>query len=206
MPAATSQQPSPPPPNPPPPELRDYLLRHADMLQKMQNDAAERASRLLVLVNGGGAIAALSFMAQQSAREAGAWVALGSFVAGIVFCLLLAARNYHVSTNLFSTWVNGIDEVLLGTRQLTELAAAFNNRAKRRTWIATAFGYAAALCFLIGAGYGIRVAQIVAATHAAVTTAITQPAPQCGVGTRTTVVAPAPVVPSAKDSKPPGSR
>jgi hypothetical protein len=115
-----------------------YFERHLDILRRLQSDSVERATRFLILTNGGGLIAILSFMgAAESVRSnPTSWWVAGLFFLGVVLCGALAAENYNVASKTMDTWIKDMDAALRAEIDVEQPMANLNAALRYRKWIA----------------------------------------------------------------------
>jgi hypothetical protein len=151
--------------------MYSYFERHLDILRRLQSDSVERAMRFLILTNGGGLIAILSFMgAAESVRDnPTSWRVAGLFLLGVVLCGALAAENYHVASKTMDTWIKDMDAALRAEIDVEQPMANLNAALRYRKWIAPILGYLAFSAFIAG---GVT-ALCVLPPHAAVSAAAT---------------------------------
>ena len=105
-------------PEPPLPQLTperfEYVSIRWKQLNTLEKEWGDKAVNFLILINGGGAVAVLSFLgASSAAREmvSPRW-ALLCFTLGVIATGILIANTVHLMTNLGLGWRNDADEYL----------------------------------------------------------------------------------------------
>ena len=128
--------------------------RHLEILRKLLTDSADRAQRFLILTNGGGLIATLSFMgAAQTVRENRmSWCVAGCFFVGVVLVGFLSAVNYHQSKNMMWEWISDTDAALQSKIDADEPIRRLNATFQTfgRGTLPALLGWAAFIAFIVG--------------------------------------------------------
>lgn len=91
-------------------KLSDEFREHAETLRSLYLAATERALHYLLFINSGAAIAMLTFMGQNKdvINDGQMWLALGAFVAGIVFLGCVHTLSYFNREIDFRCWIADI--------------------------------------------------------------------------------------------------
>lgn len=112
------------------PELRTrifaHLEQHTETLRSIHLASVERAEKYLVITNGGGVIATLSFLGAmpELRHEHVAWLILWFFVVGVILCGVLVAANYHLSATNLLRWIRNTDSFGRGEIHIEDVSSA----------------------------------------------------------------------------------
>lgn len=119
--------------------------------------ALESGIRYLFLVNAGGAVAVLSFLAANKAnREAGPLVALGCFSLGLVFVGVLHAYRAAYFGRRWRTWWDELSRFFADAIPWEDVNSSLAKASKEHWW-PYALGYFSGALFVAGAliGFGL---------------------------------------------------
>jgi hypothetical protein len=92
------------------PAFRDYINQRWGQLYELEKEEAEKALRYLFLVNSGGAIATLSFLAAKpSFIETLVVFSLLAFIVGVLLVGIAISIRYYCFSKLFEGWKQDVD-------------------------------------------------------------------------------------------------
>lgn len=153
-------------------EARRFLHSHLEILRALQNAAADRAQKFLLLSNAGAVVATLSYIgASSSARSSHTvWVALSLFVGGVIFCGLLVAISYHGTAGDMRGWIRDMDRFYGNKLDLQDIPSNLNRHLNRWNRLAVIAGYVAFFAFIIGSATAIHAVSTASQPATSVTT------------------------------------
>lgn len=131
--------------------LDGYIDDRWKQLYGLQKEWGERALRYLMVTNGGGAIATLSFLgASPMARGAlGPKVSLFFFIFGIFLVGVSTAKTFHHTSSLFTAWKADVGRYRTDKITWEHLQSQDDTRAKEDIWDYL-IPYASFGCFIAG--------------------------------------------------------
>lgn len=124
-------------------------------LLRLVEQSELRALQYLLFTNAGGAIAILGFMGSSESARAmyGPRYALGFFLVGIILAGILVARGVHHMSGLLQGYMTDVPKYYKDEIDWDELYERDKDRVGTN-FIVYVLGYAAFLCFIIGAVIG----------------------------------------------------
>lgn len=142
------------------PELRQeqcaYINTRWKDLYTVQGAAAKAAQQYLFLTNAGGAAATLAFIGAVGASKiaVGAKVSLIFFVMGLIFVGISRAKEFHRIMRVFAEW-QSLANAYFKNEMAYESIIEIDKRTAVETFWDYFFPYAAFICFIAGAIFGL---------------------------------------------------
>ena len=132
----------------------NYINKRWSQLYHLSKEYGDKSISYLMLTNGSGAVANLSFIgALKKTSLLGAW-SLSLYFLGIILVGVLIAFNYHRKNFLFDAWKRDVNLFYENSLNWNQLNANDENRSQDSIWpIWVAYGSWA--CFIFGSILGI---------------------------------------------------
>jgi hypothetical protein len=134
----------------------NIVFRTQDRLLNIYAGVTERALKALFLINGGGVVAMLAYLNDSAtATNNKMLVALGCFLTGLVFTVLVVAVDYYVCFKSLNNYSANLRRFNRGEIKLEE-TQNYSSKGLSDLTVFTVFsGYFAAVLFLTGCACGV---------------------------------------------------
>ena len=132
----------------------DYIDTRWEQLYELQKEWGDKAIKMLFVINAGGAIAILSYMASSNSAITGAVIfTLCCFFIGIILVGILIARAVHCMKNLYEGWKEDVNKFYKDEMDWEELIELDEQRVPNELpdFI---IGYTSFAAFIIGSIVG----------------------------------------------------
>ncbi len=136
-------------------EYCDYIETRWGQLYELQKEWGDKAIKMLFVINAGGAIAILSYMASSNSTITAAVIfTLCCFFIGIILVGTLVARTVHCMKNLYEGWTTDVNKFYKDEIEWKKLIELDENRIPNELpdFI---IGYASFATFIIGSIVGV---------------------------------------------------